>query len=232
MIRNIKLKHLRDIWTNNALVSDTLLTQVAIELSESLEIGNLDTELRLCHFLAQIVQEVGQEFQLEENMNYSASMLKNTFSFYRKNPEKAEEHGRTSIQAANPQAIANHAYAKRMGNGDASTNDGWKFKGKGLIQLTGKTNYIAFQNSHNDIWQESKNFIANPMLLLEPKYAVRSAIVFWLNNKLYLKADNGSSQAVTDSITAIVNKYTKSYAERHKNLLKLLDKKVFSHVYN
>lgn len=232
MKNKITLKHLREIWPNSGQVSDRLLTQIAEELSSSMKQGKIDTEYRLCHFLAQVSHEVGYKFSLKEDLTYNPSGLKSIFSYYRKNPEKAEEHGYSDGKKADQEAIANHAHAKRMGNGDISSGDGWKYIGRGLIQLTGKNNYIAFQKSHNDIWQESKNFVANPDLLLEPKYAVRSALIFWLNHKLYLKADNGISREVTDSITAIINRSTNSYAKRHTNLAKLINKQVFKGVFS
>lgn len=100
-----------------------------------------------------MVKEVGPYITLEENFNYSVQGLKNTFKTYRKNPELAEKHGRNAAinQKANQQAIANNAYAMRIGNGSESTGDGWKYRGRGMIQLTGKGNYAAIEGVHANI---------------------------------------------------------------------------------
>lgn len=234
--RNVKKKiskgHLRKIWSSQS-VSDLLLDEVARELNDSLVIGQINSELRLCHFLAQARKEVGAKFSLEENLNYRPAILKATFSYYRNNPAEADKHGYdpANNQRADTRAIANNAYANRIGNGDAVSGDGWNFRGRGIIQLTGKANYTSVQASHNSYWNETKNFISSPQLLSTPKYAVRSALAFWRINELYKLADKGSSKNVTDSITKKVNKYTNSYDSRHKILAELVRNKVFKDVF-
>ncbi len=100
-----------------------------------------------------------------------------------------------------------------------------------MIQLTGKANYSSIQATHNNLWSESKDFVAQPDLLLTAKYSVRSALVFWIQHDLYLKADKGTSKSITDSITAIVNKNTSSYGNRHEHLKFIITKKVFKDVF-
>lgn len=178
-------------------------------------------------------KEVGPKFRLEESLNYRPSILKVTFSHYRKNPAEADEHGFNSNidQKADVEAIENHAYANRLGNGSAESGDGYKYRGRGLIQLTGKNNYRSVQTTLNSTRNETKNFIAKPQLLATPTYAVRSALVFWFNNDLHKLADKGHSKQVTDSITGKVNKYTDSYLIRHEILTELIERKVFSDVF-
>lgn len=121
------------------------------------------------------------------------------------------------------EAIANGAYGGRtdLGNRGVATGDGWKYRGRGLKQLTGLDNYMQFQQWHSRFsgrWQDGcVDFVSNPDLLLEMKYAVRSAASFWLNNKLYEMADKGGAPDVVDLITAVVNKYTNTYGERRAN---------------
>ena len=127
-------------------------------------------------------------------------------------------------------AIANIAYGGRMNN--INPNDGWKYRGRGLKQLTGTNNYTDFNQQHNDNksqWPEDAqiSFIDTPDLLLEMKYAVRSAAYFWVKNKLYNIADLGLSKDVSFAITAVVNKNTDSYSNRFNNLNVLINKKVF-----
>jgi len=229
----VTLVQLRKVWPNDSVVSDSFLKEVAAELTASLIIAKVDNELRLAHFLAQVKQEVGYRFRLEEDLTYREKALISLFSYYRKNPELAKEHAYdpANKKKANTTAIANHAYANRNGNGSIESGHGWKYRGRGMIQLTGKANYSSIQAKHNSLWSESKDFVAQPDLLLTAKYSVRSALVFWVKHDLYLKADKGSTRSVTDSITAIVNKNTSSYGKRHEHLKSIITKKVFNDVF-
>ncbi|MGF1903549.1 LysM peptidoglycan-binding domain-containing protein [Aliivibrio salmonicida] len=213
------------------------LQEVANELNEHLDFYKLDTALRRSHFFAQIMQETGAMLRLEEDFTYSVNGLKNLFSAFKKNPNLAIKHGyngrdpvtnrRIKTDGKNQsildyQAIANNAYGNRMNNGDSTTGEGWKYRGRGLKQLTGKYNYQQFDIWHTkniSEWPEDKNvkFIDNPNLLLQLKYATRSAAYFWVSNNLYQLADNGSDISVSNSITDIVNKYTDSYNKRFDN---------------
>ncbi|MEZ9142736.1 MULTISPECIES: hypothetical protein [unclassified Shewanella] len=97
--------------------------------------------------------------------------------------------------------------------------------------MTGKSNYLAIQSKHNDLWNESVNFVANPDLLLTAKYALRSALVFGVKNKLHLIADKGSSKQPTDAITAVINKNTHSYNKGYDNLKMIINRQVFSDTF-
>jgi len=183
---------LRKIWTSVTNVSDELLQQVADELNANLELCHLNTEERLYHFMAQVYQETGADFSVTENLNYASSALPIFFSYYRHHPAEQELDGRTVAHPANQKNIANKAYGSR--NGNNMSGDGWRYKGRGMKQLTGRGNYKRFTEYSYSKWKESVDFESEPDLLSENiKYAVRSALFFWDDGKMYLKADNGYS---------------------------------------
>ncbi|QXX09434.1 hypothetical protein KW548_20670 [Vibrio neptunius] len=117
-------------------------------------------------------------------------------------------------------------------NGDyLTTDDGWNFRGRGLKQLTGRGNYTAFNKwhaAHQARWPDDIiDAVNNPEILLEVKYATRSAANFWLVNKVYLKADAGAEDSAINSVTRAVNSGTDSYKLRRDNFNKLWEAKVF-----
>jgi predicted chitinase len=210
------------------------LQKIADELNANLDFFKLDTPLRRAHFFAQIKQETGEELSVDENFAYEAGALIQLFSYFRKNPEKARQYGYkvkvgkikengVPMSRADYEAIANGAYGGRdeLGNRGISSGDGWRYRGRGLKQLTGLDNYKSFQrwhSKHSAQWSDDQvDFIANPDLLLDMKYAVRSAVSFWVNNNLYEIADKGSCSEVVDLITDVVNKHTKSHSDRRAN---------------
>lgn len=205
-----------------AAATNARLTAIADELNAALKNylvkGLIDTKRKLAHLLAQIRQEVGPGIRLTENLDYRVGVL-SRFSYFRRHPDEAERYGRKPGQAANEEAIANRVYAHRMGNGDVDSGDGWRYRGRGLIQLTGKDNYQRFTIEHNNIWPDDKqDFVLTPDLVAEEKYAVRSALVFWKAHNLDAIAAQGVSCTETDKITRRVNRYTPSYAERCDHL--------------
>jgi predicted chitinase len=210
---------------NSSAISQASLAAIASELNQALSNaaikGMIDTKRKLAHFLAQIKQEVGPNMRLEEDLNYSASNLLK-FSYFRRNPQEAQLYGRTSNQPANQQAIANRIYANRIGNGNVASGDGWKFRGRGMIQLTGRANYASFTREHNKIWGGTTDFIQQPDLLLQENYAVRSALVFWKLNGLDAIASQGVTQADSDNVTRKINSGTDSYAARYRNLQNIM----------
>ena len=210
------------------------LIGIADELNAHLDFYQLDTPLRRAHFFAQIRQETGEKLLVEESFVYQASVLTQYFSYFKCHPDKACEHGykdRPGLLKANGkpmarsdfEAIANYAYGARkdLGNDGHASGDGWRFRGRGLKQLTGRYNYSRFQawhDQHSAHWpQDRPDFLADPDLLLSMKYATRSAISFWLNNHLYSIADQGSDAQVVNRITAVVNKATASYPQRREH---------------
>lgn len=176
---------------------------------------HLYTPEHLAHFFGQIREEVGRSFISKENLNYSCKALPGLFSYYRKNPAHAQKHGRGNGHSADQKAIANHAYANRNGNGNIDSGEGWKYKGRGSKQLTGRVNYQHFQDYMDKYFPEiTKDFMNKPELLEQPGYALLSGAIFWRQNKLYKAADHGLNKAASGEVTKIINRHTKSYANR------------------
>lgn len=151
---------------------------------------NIDNKNRIRSFLAQVGHESGQLSFVVENLNYSASALRSVFGKYFKTDEEAEKYARK------PEQIANIVYANRMGNGDTKSGEGWKYRGRGLIQLTGKYNYNKATNSMYAL-PMGVDFVEEPELLATPEYAAQSAAWFWESNGLNALADQlgGSNDA-------------------------------------
>jgi len=183
---------------------------------------HLNSPEYLAHFFGQIREEVGRSFITTENLNYSCEALPKLFSYYRKNPALAKQHGRCNGHSANQKAIANHAYANRNGNSGINSGDGWKYKGRGSKQLTGKANYQKFQDyMDNHFPAITKDFMQQPELLEQPGYALISGAIFWEQNKLYKAAESGLNKKASNAVTKIVNKYTHSYANRWQHTQKV-----------
>ncbi|MBS4151851.1 hypothetical protein ACMC9K_21155 [Pseudomonadota bacterium DY0742] len=214
------------------------LAEIANELNSHLSLYKLDTTLRRTHFFAQILQETGPQLKIEEGFIYKADSLIKIFKYFRNNPKLAKAHGydtHRGIKADGSrmsqedfEAIANGAYGGRadLGNGDYSSGDGWKYRGRGLKQLTGRQNYEALTSWHNRLaehWPTDKDldFTEQPDLLLIMKYATRSAANFWISNRLYELADKGDCSETVDAITRLVNLNTDSYQARRANFEKL-----------
>jgi putative chitinase len=164
----------------------------------------INTPLRLAHFLAQCGHESGGFKLVQENLNYGAKGLMGIFKKYFPDETTALAYERK------PEKIANVVYASRMGNGDKTSGDGWKFHGRGFIQLTGKDNYVAFGKSI------SEDMAANPDLVAT-KYPLASAAWFFNKNGLHKLADGGATDAVVTSITKRVNGGTIGLEDRIKH---------------
>lgn len=158
------------------------------------------TPLRLAHFLAQCSHESVGFTVVYENLNYSAEALKATFPSYF--PEQL-----SASYARNPVKIGARVYADRMGNGDEASGDGYTFRGRGYIQLTGKANYASFGKfMENDT-------VTNPDLVAT-QYPLASAGFFFDVNKIWTVCDGGSSDAVITAVTKKVNGGTNGLADR------------------
>jgi putative chitinase len=181
-------------------VPDSVIAQIP-EVQEKFEIN---TALRLAHFLSQCGHESGGFKLTKENLNYSAKGLMGIFKKYFPTEAKAKLYERK------PEKIANVVYSNRMGNGDEASGDGAKYCGRGFIQLTGKTNYQAFFKSV----KEDVN--ADPALVAT-KYPLASAAWFFNKNKLHTIADGGATDAVVTSITKRVNGGTIGLEDRIKH---------------
>ena len=164
----------------------------------------INTPLRLAHFLAQCGHESGGFRATQENLNYSAKGLAGIFKKYFPTEAAAAPYAR------NPQKIASKVYGGRMGNGPESTGEGYKFRGRGYIQLTGKENYTAFGKSIGE------DIISNPDVVAS-KYALLSAAWFFSKNGLHKMADGGATDAVVTSITKRVNGGTIGLPDRIKH---------------
>jgi putative chitinase len=164
----------------------------------------INTSLRLAHFLAQAGHESGGFKITAENLNYSAKGLQGIFKKYFPSESLALDY------AKKPQKIANRVYSGRMGNGNEASGDGYKFRGRGYIQLTGRDNYTAFGKSIGVDIAENPDLVAT-------QYALASAAWFWQKNKLNEIADTGSSDEVVTKITKRVNGGTIGLPDRIKH---------------
>lgn len=153
---------------------------------------HVNTPLRIAHFMAQIEHESGLK-PISENLNYSAKGLGTTFKKYFPTVELANAYQRQ------PQKIANKVYANRMGNGNEASGEGWKYRGRGFIQLTGKDNYLILsKDARIDCFE-------NPDLLLEEANAMIAALWFWNKNKLNDLADLDNIETITKRINGGFN---------------------------
>jgi putative chitinase len=206
---------------------DGYLQKIADELNKDLAAYGLDSRLRQAHFFAQVREEGGAKLEGHvENLNYSPDALKATFKYYRDNPEEAKTDGYTRdpktqkiTKGADQETVANKAYGGRLGNGDEKSGDGWRYRGRGFMQVTGKDNYTALNATYTKYYSDKVDFVANPELLEQFPYNVRSAVCFWNSHGLPKLADAGDKPADVDAITAVVNKHTKSYAARRSNFV-------------
>lgn len=161
----IKRNHEPELWYNI--------------LCEYLPHFDIVTEHRVAGFISQCQHESVDFIELQENLNYGVKGLLNTFGKYFKDEAMA------SFYARKPEMIANHVYADRMGNGPESSGDGWLYRGRGLIHITGKETYAECSQAlfQNDI------LLTNPELLTTPEYAVLSSCWFWNKKNLNLLCD-------------------------------------------
>jgi len=161
------------------------------------------TPVRAAHFFAQTSHETGEFKLFVENLNYSAQGLQGTFGKYF--PGTLEES-----YARKPEAIASRVYANRMGNGDEASKDGWKFRVRGALQLTGKSNYEAFAK-----YLGKPEIMTNPDLVATT-YAFESAMFFFDKNNLWSICDRGVDAATITALTKRINGGTNGLDHRTK----------------
>jgi putative chitinase len=186
---------------NYSTLSTAVPTSVMLELPIAIEKFNISTSLRLAHFLAQCGHESGNFKIFNENLNYSAQGLRTIFGKYFTTDALAKQYERQ------PQKIANKVYANRMGNGDEASGEGFKFRGRGFIQLTGKSNYSAFSKFIGE------DVVANPDLIAT-KYPLSSAGFFFDSNKLWALCDLGATEDAVTKVTKRVNGGTHGLDDR------------------
>ena len=162
---------------------------------------HINTPLRLAHFFAQIDHESNLK-PVSENLNYSTDALLRVFKKYFPTRQLAEYYSRL------PEKIANKVYANRMLNGDEDSGDGWKFRGRGFIQITGKANYIMLSKD------TGIDYLGNPDLLLTEADSMISALWYWQKNGLNKYADMDNIKTITKRINGGYNGY-----EHRKELL-------------
>jgi len=163
MLRTVTTPELADLWAES--------------LNETCERFAIDSPFRIAGFLSNTAHESAGFKFVKENLNYSAASLMRVWPTRFPTVEVAQRY------AMNPEKIANRAYSDRMGNGDEASGDGWKFIGRGLIQLTGKNNYVAYSLACDN------EALQKPEIVEQPKYAAESAGWFWDVNRLNTLAD-------------------------------------------
>ena len=165
-------------------------------LNDAFAEWGIDTPQRMAAFLAQVAHESRNLQNLEENLRYSAKRLREVW------PKRFPDAATAEAYAGNPEKLANRVYAGRLGNGDEASGDGLRYRGRGLIQLTGRSNYAACRAALN------LDVISSPDLLLEPAGAARSAAWFWSSRGLNQLADHepgDDDEQDFTRITTIIN---------------------------
>jgi putative chitinase len=175
---------------------------VIAQIPEVMEKFKIDTPVELAHFLSQCGHESGGFKVVNENLNYGAKGLLGIFKKYFPTEEKAKLYERK------PEKIANLVYGGRMGNGVEATGEGWKYRGRGYIQLTGKANYTEFDKI------VTENIVENPDLVAT-KYPLLSAAWFFSKNCLGRCKD--ATDASVTAVTKCVNGGTIGLADRQKH---------------
>lgn len=165
---------------------------VIAQLPDVISTYKIDTALRLAHFLAQTGHESAQFKAVSENLNYGAKGLRGIFGKYFPTDALAAAYERK------PEKIANKVYASRMGNGDEASGDGYKYRGRGYLQITGKSNYEAVSKDLG------VDFVKNPDLIATD-YPLKTAAWFFDKNKLLAICDKGATRDVVEQVTKRVN---------------------------
>jgi len=178
---------LDQLWNFFEDTDDFVLEKFVDPINKVIEEFEINTPQRISMFLAQIGHESGGLTKLHENLNYKAARLSQIFPKYFRDVDPDD-------YANNPEKIANRVYCNRMGNGNEASGDGYRFRGRGAVQLTGRSNYTS---CGEDL---EVDLIANPDYLETPEGAIRSAAWFWDQHDLNDWADKGDVVTVTKKI--------------------------------
>jgi putative chitinase len=163
------------------------LVLYAPHLEEGLERFGIDTPARIAAFVAQVAHESGDFLRVEENLNYSWQALRATW------PHRFASDAFAQGFHRQPEKIANYVYAARFGNGNEASGDGWRYRGRGLIQITFHDNYARYAQAIDD-----PSVLADPAQLAQPRHAALSACWYWTANQLNALADLGTEAAFND----------------------------------
>lgn len=174
-----------------------------IALNETLQRYNINTPLRVAHFLSQAGHESASFSVMSENLNYSVKGLMDVFRKYFDSEQKARQYARQ------PQKIANKVYANRLGNGNEASGDGWRYRGKGCIQITGKINHELYGKNIG------VDFVSNPELLLSLPYVIDCAGWYFSVMNLLPVCDNDNVKVLTRKINGGYH----GYDDRVKRLM-------------
>lgn len=196
--------------------SDMTALELSLKYKTLLNKWGCNTPLRKAMFFAQLEAESGLK-AISENLNYSAQRLLQIFPKYFKTLEEAKKYER------NPQKIANRVYANRGGNGDEKSNEGWKYRGKGMLQITLKDNYKALSKD------TGVDYVNNPDLLLNEADSIISALWFFKKNNIWKYVDSDNLDAVSDliNIGRVTSKYGDANGFSHRKELLEKNKKIF-----
>ena len=172
------------------------------ELQQGSDTFQINSEARMGNFLGQCDHESAGFSTFLENLNYSGQALWALFPSHFASADEANTYARQ------PEKIASRIYANRMGNGDEASGDGWLYRGKGCIQLTGKTNHVAFLNS------VGLDPAATDPMVVATQYPLVSAAWFWNQHNLNATADAGVDNDTITSITKVINGGTNGLQDR------------------
>lgn len=205
-MQTLTRKQLQAVLTRKHNVD--FLDYLAFVLSNTLPKYNIDTKLRASAFIAQCAHESSEFTALAENLNYSAARLVEVFK-KRVSPDVAQ------LIAGRPEAIGNYLYANRNGNGPELSGDGYCYRGRGAIQLTGRANYEQAGKAIG------LDLILHPEILETIPGAIEAACAYWIENKLNIYADQGDMVILTKRINGGLNglEDRKRYYERAKEVL-------------
>lgn len=202
-------KSLLSLGKLNGHISNAILLQITDIASKF----GITTDLRLAHFLSQCSHESGGFKVVSENLNYRlnslVSVFKHDFDVNRDRVISESEKAKAVKLVGSPEKIANFVYANQNGNGNEASGDGWKFRGRGYIQLTGRENYKKFSTFIGEDCVLAPNLVAT-------KYPLASAAFFFNNNKLWKVCDKGSGVSTVTLVTKRVNGGTNGLNDRIK----------------
>lgn len=245
LVNDITPEQIKKVWTNTSAITLSRIEDIVREMNTSYKVDNVstklydifkvDTPLRRAHFFAQAFVESGSTLFgafSGEDLYYTVEKLRSgsPFSTFKNNPENNKKAGTIGgIKNTNGKgwkrnpdikAIANIAYAdanrgKGFKLGNTKEGDGWLFRGRGLLQITGRENYTKVNKVINTLLPDSVD-LSSGKDVFTAKEAVFAGFGIWAQDELYLLADKGSTDADVDTVTRKVNKSTKSYEDRVK----------------